>query len=412
MATEAQKKLRSATFCGVPFEVRSSDVTVGRRVTVFEYPQRDIPFTEDLGRAARYITIAAFVTGDDYVEKMNALVEKLETKGSGELIHPWLGKMEVTPTSTSQISYTARLRIAEVTITFVESGKFKFPTKEEDTKKAAMDSGNALQDAAKKKLIDSLGFIKDAQDFVKAALSGNLNKILNIPGISTIAEVFEVATAVADLASDALTLISTDPKVFANKMANALGLGGWSTTVAAWRGVARQIKGIVGHDDLNSSKSSSLDTKTDAYTIAKTTEAIQSFVRQIEISNAIGAASLIGTELDRIDETQEVQVMAYDEMISVRDDILAMIDEEMLKTEDDEIFQCLANARSAVWNDMTRRAEDQARLISFTPPEVMPALVIAYDYYGDAKRDLEIVQRNNIRRPGFVPTAPLKLMSE
>ena len=61
---------------------------------------------------------------------------------------------------------------------------------------------------------------------------------------------------------------------------------------------------------------------------------------------------------------------------------------------------------------MTERADDNARLIEFTPPEVMPAVVLAYEYYGDANRDREIVERNNIRHGGFVPTSPLKLLSK
>ncbi|MCG5030745.1 hypothetical protein MAF45_04705 [Mesosutterella sp. OilRF-GAM-744-9] len=86
-------------------------------------------------------------------------------------------------------------------------------------------------------------------------------------------------------------------------------------------------------------------------------------------------------------------------------------DSEMLKTEDDDVYRALVNARAAVWGDLTIRAESRARLIDYSPSEVMPALVLAYDYYGDATRDSEIVERNNIRRPAFVPARALKLLS-
>ena len=103
--------------------------------------------------------------------------------------------------------------------------------------------------------------------------------------------------------------------------------------------------------------------------------------------------------------------MAYDDMIAVRDSLLSAIDNEMLKVSDDSVYSALSLAYLSVWNDMTVRAENKARLIDYTPEEIMPALVLAYDYYGDAARDTEIVERNGIRRPAFVPAKPLKLLS-
>lgn len=103
--------------------------------------------------------------------------------------------------------------------------------------------------------------------------------------------------------------------------------------------------------------------------------------------------------------------MAYDDMIAVRDSLLSAIDNEMLKVSDDSVYSALSLAYSSVWNDMTVRAENKARLIDYTPEEIMPALVLAYDYYGDAARDTEIVERNGIRRPAFVSAKPLKLLS-
>ncbi len=60
---------------------------------------------------------------------------------------------------------------------------------------------------------------------------------------------------------------------------------------------------------------------------------------------------------------------------------------------------------------MTTRARDSARLTTLTPHEVTPALVVAYDYYEDATRDADIVARNQIRHPGFVPPIALKVLT-
>ena len=41
--------------------------------------------------------------------------------------------------------------------------------------------------------------------------------------------------------------------------------------------------------------------------------------------------------------------------------------------------------------------------IRVTPEATQPALVLAYGLYEDAGREAEIVTRNKVRHPGFVP---------
>ncbi|HFJ2043202.1 TPA: DNA circularization N-terminal domain-containing protein, partial [Salmonella enterica] len=58
-----RERLRDASFRGVPFSVEDDESAFGRRVQVHEYPNRDKPWTEDLGRATRRLTINAYLVG-------------------------------------------------------------------------------------------------------------------------------------------------------------------------------------------------------------------------------------------------------------------------------------------------------------------------------------------------------------
>ena len=69
--------LRTASFNGVPFEVNAGSIVVGRRVVTHEFPQRDTPYSEDLGRAYRQFSLTGFVTGADYIEKARRLQNAL-----------------------------------------------------------------------------------------------------------------------------------------------------------------------------------------------------------------------------------------------------------------------------------------------------------------------------------------------
>ncbi|MBJ5365674.1 DNA circularization protein, partial [Salmonella enterica subsp. enterica serovar London] len=47
--------------------------------------------------------------------------------------------------------------------------------------------------------------------------------------------------------------------------------------------------------------------------------------------------------------------------------------------------------------------------IQRTPDEVLPALVLAATWFDNAARDADIIRRNAITHPGFVPVIPLKV---
>ena len=101
----------------------------------------------------------------------------------------------------------------------------------------------------------------------------------------------------------------------------------------------------------------------------------------------------------------------YDDTLAVKNELAAALDTEALQATDDDVYQALMSARAAMWEDLTLRSRDSARLAVITPTDVLPALAIAYDYYEDASRDLDIVARNKINNPGFVPVQALKVLS-
>lgn len=404
-----KSNLRPASFRGVSFEVSKTVLSVGRRVQVFEYPQKDIPFVEDLGKSARRISITAFTTGTDYISRMKKVISMLEKEGGGRYVDPWLGAMTVTPESVSSPTFEST-RIASISITFVESGKYRFPN-------ALIDTGSLCDKVAKALKDSALGaFVKDfnldgVTDFVKKAVSGDIASLLSNENLQFIGEAMETADELADVANDVLTLVEGGPRVLGGRIMDALGLAGVGSTIAAWTTVARRISRAVKSDGFNTSQKKKT-TSAEATKIIAATAAAEAFVRTIEIANAVQAVSQVGTERDKADAESTAVTIAYDDMISVRDEVLSSIDEEMLKTESDDVYKALEEARSAVFQDITTRAENRARLIDYTPVEVLPALVLAYERYGDSTREAEILERNHIQHGGFVPMKTLKLLNE
>ena len=88
MAAQVYKGLtgmQQGTFRGVLFGVRSQDSEGGRRVANHEYPGRDEPWAEDLGRKARTHNLEMILVGADYMQRRDKLVSALEEGGSATL---------------------------------------------------------------------------------------------------------------------------------------------------------------------------------------------------------------------------------------------------------------------------------------------------------------------------------------
>ena len=65
--------IRQGEFRGVKFFTTTSTHTTGRRTNQHEFPNRDKPFTEDLGRIADNFELEGHVLGDDYFKTKNEL---------------------------------------------------------------------------------------------------------------------------------------------------------------------------------------------------------------------------------------------------------------------------------------------------------------------------------------------------
>lgn len=403
-------QLRRASFRGVPFEVTSSNLSIGRRTQTFEYPQRDDPFTEDMGRSKRTIRITAFVVGYDYIARMKRLIAACEKPGSGRLIHPWLGSMEVTPTDLSAPVFESN-RIASVSLTFVESGKLQYPNALLDVGAKCLSAAQLLVNAEFDEFVKTFD-LSGAQDFVKEAVGLDLQGILNSETVQSVCDVFDLADELATLSHDVITLAEGGADALFNRVLDTYGLQGFASTVHAWTDVSHRFRSLTQSSELNSAKPQAVASRTTSERIEKANAAGQAMIRGLSVANMVVAASEIGTSNDRLDASTPVQTAPYDDLIAVRNEILEAIDEESLKVSSDPIYEALCESRSAVYEAITQRAENQARLVSFKPSSVLPALVLAYDYYGDASREAEIVGRNKIRHSGFVPAVELKLLNE
>jgi prophage DNA circulation protein len=140
--------LRPASWRGVPFQVSQSEAIAGRRVHVHEYPFRDLPWAEDLGRRTRGIVIRGYLIGDDVADQLQELQDAAEEKGSGQLVHPLRGDLDVTLISLGSSDAWDEGRVVRIIMEFVETGERRFPSSAVDGQADVNAAANALDQTA------------------------------------------------------------------------------------------------------------------------------------------------------------------------------------------------------------------------------------------------------------------------
>lgn len=396
-----REELQAASFRGVPFEVDTDEATFGRRIQLHEYPQKDIPNPEDLGRKARNKSVVGFVIGDDYFAKRDALITALEQAGPGELVHPYYGRlMVVVGTDDVRVTHSREEGgMCRFTINFVEAGNVTFPA-------ANVASGTQLLSAA-----DSLeAAAKD--DFSNTFSVDDLSQFAVEDAINTLNNVFDTLngalTATGAILSDPLSAIPDElgslVRTPADLASRIFGLFSKSAAVIDTTSNFNDIDslnfarvfGLLGAVSLFSNGESTGNTPTRT-AMAVNRNAIATITRQALIAQAAGTVA-------------KMDLPVYDDAILLKNDLTAKIEAEAAIADDDS-YLALTNLRTTLHTDMSQKLDGAARLKVLSPKAVMPALVLAYDLYEDVGREKEIITRNKIRHPGFVPANPIKVLS-
>lgn len=107
----------------------SSDQKGGRKHKVFEYPDRDTRYVEDLGALQRTYQMRGTIANatSNYKEAKQQFISALEAEGPGILVHPTDGIKTVFAPKYTMKEGLGHLGSAQFELTFVETGDQLFP---------------------------------------------------------------------------------------------------------------------------------------------------------------------------------------------------------------------------------------------------------------------------------------------
>ena len=405
-------ELVAGCFRGVPFRTVAAEIKVGRRNVVNEYPQRDTAYVDDLGRRARRFVVEAYVIGDFYFDERDALIEALETAGPGELIHPRYGSRRVSVEGDVAIRETPEHGgMARLTMTFVEDGLNTFPQAEENTVAQLEAASNAADDASQACFaadfsVAGPGLLSSqALDGLKgltATVTGMLalaRRVTSLAGLAAIVGlVGQLTSSLAQLIRLPVVLVQSLRSIYAQLVQELMQpLAAFAELQAVFASNARSPAVAVAVAMSGSTLARSLANDT----------ARADLQRRLALSNQ---ARILAVAISNLSSTPDV-VATSGQARALRDALLAQIDTELeVNDPPAALAQALSRLRAAVVRDVAARAEFLLKTSSYTPQTVLPALLLAHRIYGDATRADELVARNGVAHPAFMPARALEVL--
>lgn len=374
---------RQAKFRSAYFYVSNAENSSGRRSAVHEFPKQDTPYVEDMGRKARTHRIEAYILGEDYFSIRDELQQALEKEGPGKLVHPYLGTLDVICTDYSFRESIRETRMARFTITFAEAGLLKFPS-------ATVD---ATADVARKKS-SALDRVKSALEKVYSiasvpySLSQNaINTIDN--GLSVIEDAKKSVSAVSDFRRDIENMkgkviqLAYDVTDLAQEFVDAMTFGtneddSFEATAENSRDQLREMTDMFEFEP------------EDSISDGEPASHFAEFIQRNAVINAMGLMSII--EFDSLDEAVEFRTIVFDKA-----------EEILLDVDDDDFYTSLYDLKTAVTRDLDTRILELARLVEYTLNASLPAVMVSHDLYANIDEEQDIIERNNVEHPLFVP---------
>ncbi len=167
---------QSGSFRGAEFRTQRHDTSGGRRTVVHELPGRDEPVVEDLGRMPGSYSVEVFVAGTEYFSDRDRLLDALNASGPGTLVHPWLGRMQVSVIDFQLTESTEEGGVGFFRISFVEAGLPVAANQGSDSRSQSIDAADAATGAAPARFADRFS-VQGMPAFVEqsaAAIVGGL----------------------------------------------------------------------------------------------------------------------------------------------------------------------------------------------------------------------------------------------
>jgi prophage DNA circulation protein len=379
---------RKASFDGAQFYVDASELPGGRRLVVHEYPGSEKHDVEDMGRKAGVFSITAYFVSETSDADSAALRARLELPGAGLLSIPMFGSRRVRAHQWTPSWSKQALNFVGFHISFVEEGTAGAPI--------PIGLGEAMLAQMGAGLASVLGgAVSDA--LIGAPQAGYLRA--------------DMAAAAADLGAAVETVrrsivlpddVASATRVAISDVAVSLAVGASIDPGAATATLLAQLDTIVYEQqggDAGATLSAAMQGSLAARAAVLSQWGVSPLVSIVPLAGAVAFAA------------QAARVLAIADYANRRDAAAARGQIAALAGAVLPLYGALGPAATAAFDDMFGEAARHisSRILDLAPVVLvevgasLPANVLAWRLYGDPNRARELIDRNRVATPCFMP---------
>jgi len=402
--------LRPARFGGAAFFVEQNEVATGRRLVVHEFPHKDAPYVEDMGRKSNTVSVTAYVAGDDADKAAQTLRASCERRGPQRLSLP-LEQFTAHCESCSRSFERDRLGFVAFSLSFVLDGlgsaPFALPASIRQIEWLAGQMGGTLGAffAARFRTLGSsravsenaVATIRDLAGTAAVILAGVEFKPVWAPLVR--ARIADLARNAGELAQQGAT-----GDLYATRSSIERSTSEQSSLPAEVAGLMQDIREGAANDHAAIQALGLLSEyvapgeefppeSRSAFQRAANRSAITTLVR------AAAAVEYAAVQVARDFHDRPAAIQARADVSVVFDRCIA----PLTGAPDLELFEALADIGGQTTETLTQVIATLAEVITVTTPRRLPAVVLSQRLYGTANRARELAARNRVDHPGFMP---------
>ena len=388
-------RILPASFRGVPFFVDSTSRAGGRRVVVHEAPQREGADLEDTGRLPRRFSVDGYVLGEDFDLELEELIAALERRSAaypsivtGSLQLPNVGRMQAACERYRTVQTSSQGRFAIVRMDFVQQGEAPALTKTANPAGKLAAAAGSLEAAATESTVAELNAAGVPSSVTEETASGLASLSAQLAALDVFSgpakDVTALASSISALVAQASSL-ATSPLELVTAVKLALGGILDSASNAAAALYAYQV--VLGSP-----------------TVATSPIAATSNVEQLQAENANALAQLVGlaTLAGALRASAEVSWASYEDALAARAELVdAAAALELVAAP--QAYSALRGAKAAVVAAIPPPDATLPRLRTERLLAPIPALLLAYRVAGDLDDVDDLIARNRVEHPAFMP---------
>lgn len=384
-------KILQGFYKGIPIAITAGSVSGGRKTAVKQFPNRNTQSVEDLGLLPRKYRLEIVINDkpdQDYFAYRNRLLSALESRGTGELIHPLYGRVsDVAAVSYSLNESFTAFGGTVVSVNFEIDDNTGIPQAALTSSSEVASLNNAVQAAVNSDIADNLSVtISFAGNFTAAvdkvtAIIDRANESTSLLG-ETAEDIDNFSALIGELSADVNSLV-TNPQSLATSV-NGL----FDSVNGLYQSAEATFEAFKGFFDFGSD-----DAQINQNTVGRQERQANNEILNGAVSaSAIGYAYLAATQVD-FKTTREI------------DDLTAELDsqyEAILENGSSQaVKDSVTNMRVTVLDVLDQARVNASQIVTV---ETLPttARLLAFSYYGSDELAQDIVDLNDIADVSFI----------